>query len=143
VSGEHDQHPRFEVPAPSPFPVGVEVQYTGPDERTDDGTDRLTALDHGIVGLVGANHPGVPGRAPGTLGADDRGFETVHGYSVIAYLAALLVRVAYQAGRGARSVDHFWNLEPEGVPAEVAEQRLRAHKAEQAPSADIELVAEP
>src|SRR5262245_48521287 len=103
-----------EEPMPVPFPVGVQVEYLGPDEADfSDGLPHWEALQHGIIGLVVENHPGVPGRAPGVLGPEDPGFETVHGYSDVAYLSIMRVRVAGQAGRGRTyGADQFRNLQP-------------------------------
>jgi hypothetical protein len=119
--------------------VGVEVLYLGADEVDWlDGGLHLTELDHGTVGLVVRNHPGVRGRAAGTLGPDDRGFGTVHGCSEVAYLCAAPVSVAAQADRpGVRAADQFRNLEPEGVPVEVAQQRLAAYQEHDA-QAEVE-----
>jgi hypothetical protein len=113
-------------PAPPPFPVGVQVRYTGPDEADwSDGREHVTDLQHDTVGLVVRTFPGIPGRAPGTYGPEDDGYRTLHGYSEVAYLCAVPVVVAAEAGPGwQHPADQFQNLEHEGVPAELAEERL-------------------
>jgi len=113
-------------PAPAPFPVGVEVQYTGPDTGSS-----VMGLMQGTVGLVVATVCGVRGRPAGTMGPNDPGFETIHGRSEVAYLWAGPTMVAAQAGRGAdHSADDFCNLEPAGVSPEVVAERLAAYEAE-------------
>jgi hypothetical protein len=131
-------------PDPAPFPVGVEVQYMGPDEADwTDGSMHLLDVSTGTVGLVVENFPGIPGRDPGTFGPDDRGLEAMHGYSTVAYLCLVPVRVAAQTAPGGwvRSADHFVNLEPEGVLAEVAERRLAGYR-EPAPGWPVDIEAE-
>jgi hypothetical protein len=119
-----------EDPTPPPFPVGVQVQYTGPDEADwSDGTGHWADLQHGTVGLVVRTFAGIPGRAPGTYGPEDEGFRTMHGYSQVGYLCAVPVMVAAEAGPGrVYAAEQFRNLELEGVPAEVVEDRLAGYR---------------
>jgi hypothetical protein len=127
----NDEKTNYE-PLPAPFPVGIEVQYVGPDEPAlYEGSERLHQLDHGSVGLVVAHVPGLRGRPAGTYGPDDPGFEVVHGRSEVAYLRTGTTMVAARAGQyDIRAADHFRNLEPDGVADEVVTERLAGWKAE-------------
>jgi hypothetical protein len=117
-------------PSPPPFPVGVQVQYLGPDEADwSHAAPHWTDLQHGTVGLVVRTFPGIRGRDAGTYAPEDGGFQTVHGYSQVAYLCAGPVMVAAESGPGRLyGAEHFQNLEPEWVPAEVVEERLARYR---------------
>jgi hypothetical protein len=119
-----------EDPRPPPFPVGVQVRYTGTDEVDwSDGAGHCTELQHGTVGLVVRNFPGISGRAAGTFGSGDEAFRTVHRYSQVAYLCAIPVMVGAESGPcRVYGAEQFRNLEPEGVPAELAEERLAHYR---------------